>query len=167
MRDASTVPSSRAVLPHGAALRPLHSEISETGSTLDLFDVSWQAHPDPLVYSHVFTVLPGRAKGWGRHERHDDRYALLAGSVEVALCDTRLDSPTYGLGALVQIHEAARHLLIIPRGVWHATRNVGAAEALIVDFPTEPYDHVQPDKFTLPLDTDELPLQLGAAWVGF
>jgi hypothetical protein len=40
-------------------------------------------------------------------------------------------------------------------------------EALIADFPTEPYAHEAPDKFSLPLDTDELPLRLGPEWVGF
>jgi hypothetical protein len=57
--------------------------------------------------------------------------------------------------------------VVIPRGVWHATRNVGVEEALIADFPTEPYAHEVPDKFSLPLDTDELPLRLGPEWVGF
>ena len=57
--------------------------------------------------------------------------------------------------------------MVIPRGVWHATRNTGAEEALIADFPTNPYAHETPDKFSLPLDTDELPLRLGPEWVGF
>lgn len=155
------------MLPHGALLWPLRSAASEAGSALELFDVGWRAHPDPLVYSHVFTILQGQAKGWGCHEHHDDRYALLSGSIEVALCDVRPESPTCGLGVLVQIHEAERQLLVIPRGVWHATRNIGGTEALVADFPTAPYNHAQPDKFTLPLDTDELPMDLGAAWVGF
>ena len=167
MRAGPTSTSDEAVLPHGAVLQPLGSDVGAMGSVLELFDPDWQVHPDPLVSAHVFTILPGRAKGWGRHEHHDDRYALLAGSIEVALCDARADSPTCGLGVLIQIHEAQRRLLVIPRGVWHAARNLGRTEALVVDFPTAPYDHARPDKFTLPLDTAELPMVLDRAWVGF
>jgi dTDP-4-dehydrorhamnose 3,5-epimerase len=154
-------------LPSGVRLRSLAAHTGLHGSALDLYDPSWGVHDQPLVYAHVFTVRPGTAKGWGRHERHDDRYALLVGSIEIALCDTRPESPTCGLGVVLPIDDTDRRLVVIPRGVWHATRNTGAEEALIADFPTEPYAHEAPDKFSLPLDTDELPLRLGPEWVGF
>ncbi|MFM7246306.1 MAG: hypothetical protein ACKO2Y_02395 [Actinomycetota bacterium] len=52
-------------------------------------------------------------------------------------------------------------------GVWHATRNIGETEVIVLNLPTTPYDHASPDKFTLPLDTDEIPVRLGPDWVGF
>ena len=58
-------------------------------------------------------------------------------------------------------------MLVIPRGVWHAERNIGAADVAVVNFPTIPYDHTNPDKYRLPLDTDELPVDLGPGWVGW
>ena len=60
-----------------------------------------------------------------------------------------------------------RKLLVIPRGVWHAERNIGAVDVQVVNFPTIPYDHTNPDKYRLPLDTDELPVQLGPGWLGW
>jgi len=55
-------------------------------------------------------------------------------------------------------------LLVIPRGVWHAERNIGASDVVVVNFPTIPYDHASPDKYRLPLDTKELPVDLGPGW---
>jgi len=159
--------SSRAdVLPHGVRMEPLATSVDAAGRELALFDPASGALGEPLVYMHAFTVLAGRAKGWGRHEHHDDRYALIAGSVEIALCDMRVDSPTFRAAVIVPVHDADRILLVIPRGVWHATRNVGTSEAIIVDCPTQPYLHAEPDKFTLPLDTDQLSIRLGSDWSG-
>ncbi len=160
-------PIDETGLPVGVRQIAIPTMVDEVGRVLPLYDPSWAGHTDPLVYSHVFTILPGRAKGWGLHERHDDRYALLMGSIEIALCDARSDSPTHGLGVKLTIHESSRKLVVIPRGVWHATRNIGSQEAMIVDFPTEPYDHRTPDKITLPLDTDDLMMKLGPEWIGF
>ena len=58
-------------------------------------------------------------------------------------------------------------LLVIPRGVWHAERNIGASDVVVVNFPTIPYDHASPDKYRLPLDTKELPVDLGPGWRGW
>jgi dTDP-4-dehydrorhamnose 3,5-epimerase len=45
----------------------------------------------------------------------------------------------------------------IPAGVWHADRNIGDKDAVVVNFPTIQYDHADPDKYRLPLDTDQIP----------
>ena len=154
-------------LPAGARLHSLQKSSDHTGSRLDLYDPAWGLHEDSLVYAHVFTILPGCAKGWGLLEEHDDRYALLRGTIEIALYDAREQASSFGLGVRVVIEDSHRQLLIIPRGVWHASRNIGECEALIADFPTRPYRHENPDKFTLPLDTPEIPYQLGPEWCGF
>lgn len=159
--------ADRLILPDGVRLVSLPTSVGPDGRTLGLYDTAWAAHDEPLVYTHAFTILPGRAKGWGRHEHHDDRYALLSGSIEIALCDMRMGSATRGAGVIIPVHDGDRQLVVIPRGVWHATRNVGETEAIVVDFPTRPYCHEAPDKYVLPLDTDELPMRLGPGWLGY
>ena len=57
--------------------------------------------------------------------------------------------------------------MTIPAGVWHAERNIGDVESVIVNFPTEPFHHAAPDKQRLPLDTDLLPVKLGPGWRGW
>lgn len=154
-------------LPEGVLVRDLVTHVDERGTVCELFDPRWGAHPDPLVFAYTFTIRPGRAKGWGIHRRHDDRYAFLSGELELVLYDERPDAATCGLEARVQLSAYRRRLLTIPAGVWHAERNLGSTDVVVVNFPTIQYDHASPDKYRLPLDTDELPVRLGPEWVGW
>lgn len=96
-------------------------------------------------------------KGWGVHKRHEDRYFILFGELEVVLFDDRPDSPTRGLVSKVMLTEYRRRLMNIPAGVWHADHNIGNKDAVVINFPTIQYDHTSPDKYRLPLDTDQIP----------
>src|SRR5690606_13630780 len=40
----------------------------DRGSVTELFDPRWNLHPDPLVFSYIFTIRPGTVKGWGLHK---------------------------------------------------------------------------------------------------
>ena len=169
-QDVQTVSSDGtrlAPLPDGLLLRDLVTHTDERGTVCELFDPRWGVSPDPMVFAYTFTIRPGASKGWAVHKVHEDRYTFLAGELEVALYDSREDASTFGLEARLFLSERRRQLLIIPRGVWHAERNIGQSDAVVVNFPTIPYDHTSPDKYRLPLDTDELPVQLGPGWHGW
>ncbi len=87
--------------------------------------------------------------------------------MELVFYDAREDSPSFGLEARLTMSEFERVVVTVPTGVWHANRNIGDTELIVMNFPTTPSDHASPDKFTLPLDTDEIPVKLGPGWVGF
>jgi len=112
-----------------------------------------------MVFSYLFTLRPNKVKGWGMHLLHEDRYFVLFGEMEVVMYDTREDSPTKGLLSRVHLSEWNRRLMNIPVGIWHANWNPGNRDAAIVNFPTRPYDHENPDKYRLPLDTDQIPFK--------
>jgi dTDP-4-dehydrorhamnose 3,5-epimerase len=169
-RDIETVtPAGErlAPLPEGVVIRDLITHTDERGTVCELYDPRWLCHPDPLVFAYVFTIRRGAAKGWGLHREHDDRYAFLSGELEVVLYDAREDVTTSGLVTRLFLSEVRRQLLTIPAGVWHAERNVGSSDAVVVNFPTSQYDHSAPDKYRLPLDTEELPVALGPEWRGW
>jgi dTDP-4-dehydrorhamnose 3,5-epimerase len=111
----------------------------------------------------VFTIRPGRVKGWNLHKEHEDRYALLRGELDLVLFDPRPDSPTCGEICKISLSEHHRCLVNVPRDVWHADHNIGAADVIIINFPTGPYDYANPDKYRLPLDTDQIPYSFGSA----
>ena len=155
-----------APLPEGVFVRPVRTHVDSRGSVMEMYDPRWGIHPADMVYAYAFTVLPGKAKGWGLHRDHDDRYVLVRGRMEIVFYDAREDSPTYGLEARFTMSEFERAVITVPTGVWHANRNIGETELIVMNFPTTPYDHTKPDKFTLPLDTNELPVDLGPGWIG-
>ncbi len=144
-------------LPDGMAIKEAVLHVDDRGQVCEMYDERWGWHTDPLVFAYVFTIRPGMTKGWGMHKRHEDRYFLMAGETELVLYDPRPESSTCGEVIKVYFSEQRRRLVNIPAGVWHADRNIGTTDALVVNFPTIPYDHTDPDKFRLPLDTDQIP----------
>jgi dTDP-4-dehydrorhamnose 3,5-epimerase len=146
-----------APLPDGVSFRDAPTHVDERGTVCELYDERWDWHPDPLVFAYTFTIRPGMAKGWGLHKRHEDRYFILLGELEVVLYDQREDSPTYGLVSKVYLSHLRRRLMNIPAGVWHADRNIGSRDVVVVNFPTIQYDHESPDKYRLPLNNDYIP----------
>ena len=156
-------------LPDGMVVRDLVTHVDDRGTVCELYDPRWGVHPDPLVFSYMFTIRPGQAKGWGLHKQHDDRYAFLSGELELVFYDARTpeESSTAGEESRLVLSGFRRALVTIPAGVWHAERNLGATDVMVVNFPTIPYDHTSPDKYRLPLDTDAIPVDLGPGWVGW
>lgn len=159
-QDKATVAADgRALrrLTHGVVIRRLTTHTDDRGTVTELFDPRWGFHPDPLVFSYVFTIRPGVVKGWNLHRRHEDRYALLKGEMELVLFDPRPDSPTRGEVCRIVLSEQERCIVNVPADVWHADRNIGAGDVMVANFPTIPYDHAAPDKWRLPIDTPLIP----------
>ena len=102
---------------------------------------------------HIFPAT-GDDQGMGMHQFHDDRYFIFFGELLLVLYDDRPSSSTNGLVAKVAMSEYRRQLINIPAGVWHANQNIGSKDVVVVNFPTAPYNHAQPDKFRLPPDTE-------------
>ena len=127
-------------LPHGMTVRDVITHTDDRGTVLEVFDPRWGWHEEPLVFSYVFTIRPGVIKGWGLHEHHEDRYALLFGEMELVCYDAREDSPTYGEISKLVLSEHRRRLVNVPAGVWHADRNIGSRDVVVVNFPTIQYD---------------------------
>lgn len=144
-------------LTHGVTIRDLPTQVDQRGSVMELFDVRWNWHPGALVFAYCFTLRPGVVKGWGLHKEHEDRYVLIQGELELVLYDPRPESPTAGEICRVQLTPYRRCIINIPPNVWHADHNIGAVDVLVVNFPTAPYDHANPDKYRLPIDTDLIP----------
>lgn len=107
---------------------------------------------DRFGQAYVTTVLPGVVKGWHRHARQTDRMSGLKGETLLVLLDGRDDSPTRG--ALVETMLGERHprLVLIPPGVWHGLKAIGAGESLVLNLPTLAYDVDAPDEQRLAPD---------------
>ena len=81
--------------------------------------------------------------------------------MKVALYDAREDSPTKGETAEFFMGVWNPIRLRIPAGVYHGFKCISTGEAMIVNVPTEPYNHDEPDEYRLPAHTDEIPYDWG------
>lgn len=162
VRDAATVSSDGKTLhslPDGVELHYLTTHPDDRGTICELFDPRWPHIKEPFVYNYMATLRPGKIKGWALHLEHEDRYVILFGEMQVLLFDARDASPTKGLVSTVTLSHYHRAMLNIPAGIWHADWNIGTTDAVFLNFPTKPYEHDNPDKYRLPLDTDQIPFK--------
>src|ERR1051325_9854154 len=126
------------------------------GTLTEVFNPEHDFWSEPVVYSYYITIRPGRIKGWGMRRKQADRYFVAAGRVRVVLFDGRAESPTYEQFQQIYFSEEATGLLLIPPGVWHADQNWGDTDVAILNFPTCPYDHENPDKYRIDPHSGEI-----------
>jgi dTDP-4-dehydrorhamnose 3,5-epimerase len=141
----------------GVKLARLSGFEDHRGALTEVFNPEMNFWVEPIVYSYFITIRPGRIKGWGMHRVQADRYFVLGGSVRVVLYDGRVKSPSYEQFAQFHFTESTRGLLHIPQGVWHADQNWGDTDALIINFPTEPFNRQNPDKYRIDPHSGEIP----------
>ena len=166
VQDQRTVDENRrstAPLLDGMSFYESVRHDDDRGSVTEIYDPRWGWHPDPLVFSYFFTVRPGIVKGWGLHKEHEDRYFVISGEMELVTFDPRPESSTFGKVCKVYLSGSRPRLVNIPKFVWHADRNIGTSDAVVVNFPTIQYDHSKPDKYRLPIDTPLIPHSFGDA----
>jgi dTDP-4-dehydrorhamnose 3,5-epimerase len=100
---------------------------------------------------------PGVIRGWHYHLRQTDYFTCVSGMIKVPLYDRREDSPTYGEVNEFFIGDENRIVVKIPPGVLHGFKNIGLTACILVNFPTEPYDHRDPDEYRVPYDDPDIP----------
>lgn len=104
---------------------------------------------------YMTTVYPGVVKGWHYHKKQTDHFVCVSGMLKVVLYDNRDDSPTKGEVNEFFLGEHNPILLKIPTHVLHGMKGVGTKEAVLINVPTEMYDHNDPDEFRIhPHDND-------------
>ena len=111
----------------------------------------------PVVHIYQSRLFPGAIGAWSCHAKSVDRLFVNQGHVKVVLYDGREDSPTHGQLMELHVGDARPTFLVVPIGVWHGLQNLGATDALMLNFPTHAYDYEDPDHYRLPWDTPEIP----------
>ncbi len=159
-------PDRQTVTPQGQIIQPLIEGVrvrlaithpDDRGDLCEVFSTAWGFDDEPMVYAYFASVRPGKTKGWVKHLLQADRLFMALGSFRVVLYDDRPDSPTYQKLNVLNFSDRKRGLVRIPPGVFHAVQNVGHEDAHFVNSPTRAYNHAQPDKYRLPLDTPLIP----------
>lgn len=157
--------SSVSKLIEGVKIKELKSLEDKRGNLVEMYNSDWNIHPEPLVQAYQVTVKPGAIRGWELHLEQDDRLFLNKGLMRWVLYDTRMDSSTYKMINEFVVSELNRVLMIVPKGVVHAVKNIGTDDALFTNFPTTAYNYQNPDKIR-PVDTTHIPFSFddGEGW---
>jgi dTDP-4-dehydrorhamnose 3,5-epimerase len=171
---AQHVPSSnrpneriREVHIDGVVLNQTATIGDDRGIILELIDLNQPYWAEGAPYVYMGTCRSRRAKGWGMHQTHTDRYMVLSGEMLLVLYDGREGSATYGVVQEFFMTRDGLNQLTIPAGVWHAHYNPGDSDLIFANAPTKPYNHADPDKWRLPIYNDVIPYQFKVEQVGW
>lgn len=160
IKDAQTItPDGEKLVEYidGVIIRRATTVQDERGEICEVYDPRWGFAEFPLVYVYQAMLRPGKVKGWVVHRLQEDRMFLNLGILKVVLYDDRPESPTHKKINELFFGERDRALLVIPHGVYHAVQNVGTTDAYFTNMPSRPYDHENPDKYRLAMDSGLIP----------
>ncbi len=138
----------------GVQLKPLKWVCDERGKLMEMLRAD-----DPFFTKfgqvYVTTCYPGVVKAWHYHRKQTDYFVVIKGMAKVVLYDPRENSPTKGLVNEFFLGEDNPLLITIPPLVIHGQKAYGTEPAYLINCPSEPYDHENPDEFRLdPFDKD-------------
>jgi dTDP-4-dehydrorhamnose 3,5-epimerase len=107
--------------------------------------------------AYCTTAQFGAVKGWHYHKRQIDNFVCVSGMIKLVAYDGREASPTRGVvnEFFIGVHNPC--LVQIPAGVYHGFKGISDPESTVINLPTEPYHHDQPDEYRLPAHAKEIP----------
>jgi dTDP-4-dehydrorhamnose 3,5-epimerase len=144
----------------GVKLRRTNVLGDDRGTIQEVIDVRDEYWNEGFVYLYKGTCRPGKFKGWGVHDAHDDRYIIVDGEMLLVLFDDREKSSTRGTVQEFYLSSTGVFQITIPAGVWHLHQNIGERDLIFLNSPTKPYDHANPDKRRLPVINEKIPYTL-------
>ncbi|HXY68532.1 MAG TPA: dTDP-4-dehydrorhamnose 3,5-epimerase family protein [Gemmatimonadales bacterium] len=106
---------------------------------------------------YLTAAYPGVVKAWHYHERQTDHFVCVSGMMKLVLYDDREQSPTRGAVNEFFVGDHNPLLVQIPPLVFHGFKCISEREALVVNIPTEPYDHRKPDEFRVDAHDPKIP----------
>ena len=137
----------------GIIVKELKRFADERGWLMELYrndDVESEYHP---AMTYVSLTRPGIARGPHEHIDQADYFCFAGPSdFKVFLWDNRPESPTYKFRMTLVAGESNPAVVIVPKRVVHAYRNVGDIEGLVINCPNrlfkgngkkEPVDEVR------------------------
>ena len=141
---------------NGVRIKPLKVIPDDRGR---LFEMLRQDEPLFIKFGQVYctSVNYGVVKGWHYHKKQVDNFVCVSGMIKLVAYDARPRSSTRGEvnEFFLGVHNPL--LVQIPAGVWHGFKGISHPEAVVINIPTEPYHHKQPDEFRVDPHNSDIP----------
>jgi len=137
----------------GVEIKKLRRYADERGWLMELYRTDEVAGVYHQAMTYVSMTRPGIARGPHEHIDQADYFCFAGPSdFKVYLWDNRPESPTYRNSMTVVAGESDPMVVIVPKRVVHAYKNVGEVEGLVINCPNrlfkgegkkEPVDEVR------------------------
>ncbi len=106
---------------------------------------------------YMTTVGFGVVKAWHYHRLQTDHFFVLKGMLKLVLYDDREASESYGRVNEIFLGDYNPLLVKIPPMVYHGFKGISQEETLVLNLPTEAYNHKSPDEFRLDPHNSKIP----------
>ena len=124
----------------GVLVREIRRHQDRRGWLSELFrqdQLDREFHP---VMSYVSMSPPGIARGPHEHADQADLFCFIGPSTfRIYLWDNRLDSKTHQIHDRFEAGEDNPLMVLVPKGVVHAYKNVGDREGIVINCPNRLY----------------------------
>ena len=110
---------------------------------------------------YMTTAYPEVVKAWHYHKKQDDYFTCISGTMLLALYDAREHSSTYKEINDFTVSLDNPLLIKIPKLVYHGFKCIGDKEAIVINVPTLPYNHKEPDEYRIDAFSNEIPYDWG------
>jgi dTDP-4-dehydrorhamnose 3,5-epimerase len=124
----------------GVVLRPLRPFEDARGWLVELFRGDELPAANLPAMAYVSQTLPAVARGPHEHRDQADFFAFIGpGDFKLYLWDARRASPTFGHKQTAIVGASNWQAVIVPPGVVHAYKNIGAVAGLVFNAPNRLY----------------------------
>jgi len=106
---------------------------------------------------YMTTVKAGVVKAWHYHKIQRDNFCCVKGKIRIGLYDARNDSSTFGKTMDITVSLEDPKLVSIPPNVYHGFEGVADGESIVVNTPTELYNHAKPDEYRVDAFKNDIP----------
>lgn len=144
------------ILIDGVKIKKLNIIADERGRLAEILRVDDEIF-EQFGQTYFTTAFPGVVKAWHFHKNQRDNFTAIQGMIKLVLYDSREDSPTYKTINEFFIGEHKPMLVSIPPVVYHGFKCISPGEAIVINVPTMPYNHDNPDEYRLEAHTPEIP----------
>jgi len=124
----------------GVVISRLERHVDSRGWLIELFRSDENPDNFESVMGYISMTAPGMSRGPHEHREQSDYFCFLGPSnFRIYLWDNRPDSITFGNNYDFVAGEENRVSFIIPPGVVHGYKNIGAVEGLVFNAPDRLY----------------------------
>ncbi len=139
----------------GVQIVPLKQIVDQRGAVLHMLRAD-SPHFQQFGEIYFSEVNPGVVKGWKRHSRMTQFFAVPVGRIKLVIYDGRPGSVSNRYVDVLEIGRPdAYHLVIVPPGLSYGFQATSDVPAILANCPDLSYDPVESE--TLPLDDKTVP----------
>jgi dTDP-4-dehydrorhamnose 3,5-epimerase len=124
----------------GVVVRELKKYPDKRGWLTELFRKDEMDEEFLPAMTYVSSTNPGITRGPHEHWDQADYFCFIGPSTfKLRLWDNRKDSETFGLMMTMEVGETNPAAVLIPAGVVHGYRNIGAIDGIVINCPNRLY----------------------------